>query len=49
LQLELAAHSNHPPTSDYEITASELQNYMERRNPKIGRSAFGWKKAQEDF
>jgi len=49
LQAELAAHSNHPPTSDYEITASELENYMERRNPKIGRSAFGWKKAQEDF
>jgi len=49
LQLELAAHSNHPPTSDYEITALELQSYMERRNPKIGRSAFGWKKAQEDF
>src|SRR2546429_502851 len=35
--------------SDYEITASELENYMERRNPKIARSSFGWKKAQEDF
>ncbi len=49
LQAELAAHSNHPPTSDYEITAAELANYMERRNPKIARSSFGWKKAQQDF
>ena len=45
LQAELAAHSNHPPTTEYEITAAELANYMERRNPKIARIAFGWKKA----
>ncbi len=49
LQAELAAHSNHPPTTDYEITAAELASYMERRNPKISRGAFGWKKAQENF
>jgi len=49
LQAELAAHSNHPPTTEYEITAAELEKYMERRYPKIARSVFGWKKAQEDF
>ena len=49
LQAELAAHSNHPPTTEYEITAAELEKYMEQRNPKIARSAFGWKKAQENF
>jgi hypothetical protein len=49
LQAELAAHENHPAITEYEITAAELQIYMERRNPKIARSAFGWKKAQEDF
>jgi len=49
LLAELAAHSNRPPTAEYEITAMELEKYMERRNPKIARSSFGWKKAQEDF
>ena len=49
LQAELAAHSNHPPTTEYEITAAELASYMERRNPKISRGSFGWKKAQEHF
>jgi hypothetical protein len=49
LQAELAAHSNHPPTTEYEITAAELRAYMERRNPKISRGLSGWKKAQQDF
>lgn len=49
LLAELAAHSNHPPTTEYEITAAELEKYMERRNPKISRGSFGWKKPQESF
>lgn len=49
LQAELDAHANHPPTTEYEITSAELASYMERRNPKISRGTFGWKKAQENF
>lgn len=49
LQAELLAHENHPPTTEYEITAAELANYMERQNPKISRGSFGLKKAQMNF
>lgn len=49
LQAELAAHENHPETTEYEITGAELDNFRERRATKFGRGSYGWKKAQEDF
>lgn len=49
LQAELAAHSNHPAETRYEITGAELDFYRETRLPKATRSPFGWKKSQENF
>jgi hypothetical protein len=49
LQAELAAHSNHPPETEYEITVAELDKYRESRTRKTVRGFSGWKKAQEDF
>jgi hypothetical protein len=49
LQAELAAHSNNPPTTEYEITAEELASYTERRNPMITRGPFGLKRAKENY
>ncbi len=49
LQAELAANENHPLTTEYEITAAELDQFRERRTTKIGRGSYGWKKAQENF
>jgi len=49
LQAELAAHSNHPPDTEYEITGAELDKYRETKLPKPARGAAGWKKAQENF
>jgi len=43
LQVELAAYSNHPPETQYEITGAELDTYRQARSPKTGR------KAREDF
>ena len=43
LQVELATYSNHPPETQYEITATELDSYRQARLPKRGR------KAQENF
>jgi len=34
LQAELAAHSNHPPETQYEITVAELDKYRESRDSK---------------
>lgn len=33
LNAELAAHSNHPPDSDFAITASDLETYRKARTP----------------
>jgi hypothetical protein len=49
LQAELAAHSNHPLETEYEITVAELDKYRESRTRKGVRGFSGWKKAQEDF
>jgi hypothetical protein len=49
LQVELAAHSNHPLQTEYEITAAELDKYRETRTPKTSQGLSGWKKAQRDF
>jgi hypothetical protein len=49
LQAELAAHSNHPLETEYEITAAELDKYRENRTPKTAQGLSGWKKMQEDF
>jgi hypothetical protein len=44
LHAELAAFSNHPPATRFEITGTELDTYREsHKPPKPGR------KAQEDF
>lgn len=48
LQAELAAHSNHPPESQYVITSAELDSYRASRTPKSSRSLYG-RKAQEEF
>jgi hypothetical protein len=49
LNAELAAHSNHPPESEFAITGAELDSYREARAPKVAHGLSGWKKAQEDF
>src|SRR5260370_28833628 len=43
LQVELATYSNHPPQTQYEITATAMYSYTQARLPKRGR------KAQENF
>jgi len=48
LQAELAAHSNHPPESQYVITSRELDTYRASRTPKSARSLYG-RRPQEDF
>jgi hypothetical protein len=49
LQAELAAHSNHPAETRYEITGAELDIFRETRLPKASRGPYGWKKSQENF
>lgn len=49
LQAELAAHSNHPVETQYEITGAELDKYRESHTRKSVRGFSGWKKAQEDI
>jgi hypothetical protein len=48
LNAELAAHSNHPPESQFAITAGELDSYRESHAPKHAPSPYG-RKPQEDF
>jgi len=48
LQAELAAHSNHPPDTQYVITGAELDQYRTSRAPKGVQSPYG-RKAREDF
>lgn len=49
LLAELAAHSNHPLESEYEITVAELDKYRESRTRKPVRGFSGRKKAQDEF
>lgn len=37
LQVELAAHANHPSETDYVITSAELDSYRTSRAVKVGR------------
>jgi hypothetical protein len=48
LNAELAAHSNHPPESQFSITGSELDNFRQAHSPKIAPSPYA-RKPQEDF
>jgi hypothetical protein len=48
LQAELAASSNHPPESEYDITGTELDDYRKSRAPKVAPSPYG-RKPREDF
>jgi hypothetical protein len=48
LQAELAAHSNHPPESEYLITGADLDTYRVARTPKSAHSLYG-RRPQEDF
>jgi hypothetical protein len=48
LQAELAAHSNHPPESQYVITSTELDTYRAARAPKSSRSLYG-RRPEEDY
>jgi hypothetical protein len=49
LNLELAAHSNHPLETQYAITDAELDSYRKARAPVLKSGPSGWKKAQEDL
>ena len=46
LNAELAAHSNHPPESQFAITGSELDTFRESHAPKTAQSPYG-RKAKE--
>lgn len=48
LHAELAAFSNHPPETQFDITSAELDTYRESRLPKGGRSPWS-RKPQENF
>lgn len=48
LRAELAAFSNHPPETQYEITGAELDDYRKARAPKATFSPYG-RKAREEF
>jgi len=48
LNAELAAHSNHPPESQFAITGPELDTYRESHSPKVLRSPYGHK-PEEDY
>jgi hypothetical protein len=48
LQAELAAHSNHPVETKYEITLAELDSYRIARAPKAGHKLWA-QKSQDNF
>ncbi len=48
LHAELAASSNHPPETQFDITDTELHNYRESRSPKARQNLWG-RKPQESF
>jgi hypothetical protein len=48
LNAELAAHSNHPPESQFDITAAELEGYRQSHSAKTPASPYG-RKAESDF
>jgi len=48
LQAELTAFANHPPETQYEITAAELDNYRKARTPAGGPPPWK-KKGLEDY
>src|SRR5713226_6021970 len=48
LHVELAAFSNHPPKTQYDITGAEMDSYRESRYPKAGKNLWG-RKPKEDF
>jgi hypothetical protein len=47
LRVELAAFSNHPPVTQYDITATEIESFREARYPK-SKSLWGHK-PKEDY
>ncbi len=48
LHVELAAFSNHPPVSQYDITGAEMDSYREARYPRAGKNLWG-RKPKDDF
>jgi hypothetical protein len=48
LHVELAAFSNDPPKSQYDITAAEIDTYRETRYPKATKNLWG-RKPKEDY
>jgi hypothetical protein len=48
LNAELAAHANHPPDSDFAITASDLESYRKARTPAVTARPYS-RKPQGDF
>jgi hypothetical protein len=48
LHAELAASSNHPPGTLFDITSAELDHYRESHSPKVAQNPWG-RKPQENF
>lgn len=48
LHAELAASSNHPPQTFFDITSAELDHYRESHSPKAGKNLWT-RKPQENF
>jgi hypothetical protein len=48
LHVELAAFSNHPPATQYDITGAEMDSYREARYPRAGKNLWG-RKPKEEF
>jgi hypothetical protein len=48
LQVELAAFSNHPPETQYDITAAEMDRFRESRYPNARKNLWG-RKPKEDY
>jgi len=48
LGVELAAFSNDPPKTQYDITAAEIDTYRESRYPKTPKNLWG-RKPKEDY
>jgi hypothetical protein len=46
LNAELAAHSNHPPESQFSITDPELDNYRKSHSSKIIQTPYGHKRGE---
>ncbi len=47
LHRELAVYANHPPTTRFRISETELDEYRDSHSPKVSRSLYPRRAAQE--